>query len=55
MDYRNIEWKTNTTVFNKRLNKTISTGTFNSAKNIKQLDNNDQLEPIIQKFKNKKI
>lgn len=51
MDYSNIEWKTNTTVFNKRLNKTISTGTFNSAKHIKQLDNNDQLEPIIQKFK----
>lgn len=52
-----IEWNTKTTIYDKKDNKTYSSGTFNSVKNIKGLEINSSEkvneirdDPIIKKF-----
>lgn len=52
-----IEWNTKTTIYDKKDNKTYSSGTYNSVKNIKGLESNSsekvkdvREDPKIQKF-----
>jgi len=50
-----IEWNTKTTIYDKKDNKTYSSGTYNSVKNIKGLESNSsekmKIEPIIEKYR----
>lgn len=45
MNYENIVWNSNTTIFSKKTKETISVGTFNNIR-----DDSIEIEPIINKF-----